>query len=173
MLDACRRKAEAAGVTPGIYQQFLQDLDLPRTYRFVFCPAGSFQLIPRDEQLPALRAIARHMERGGELVVEMGFPGESPTGPSPQDAERRITRQDGAEIVITWEESGMMRYDLVRDGEIVETEFETFVLHPAPRAVFEAMLAEAGFADIRGLWPYKDEIARPNAPFALFVCTKS
>jgi SAM-dependent methyltransferase len=173
MLSACRRKAAEAGVSPGIYEQFLQEIDLPRTYRFAFCPAGSFQLIPRDEQLPALRAIARHMERGAELVLEMGFPGETPTGPSSQDAERRVVRPDGAEIVLNWDESGMMRYDLVRDGEIIETEYETFVLHPTPRHEFEAMLAGAGFKDIRGLWPYKDEIARPNAPFAVFVCTRA
>jgi hypothetical protein len=65
-----------------------------------------------------------------------------------------------------------MRYDLVRDGAIVETEYETFVLHPTPRAEFEQMLAEAGLTDVRALWPYGEDIARPNAPFAVYVCKK-
>jgi hypothetical protein len=47
------------------------------------------------------------------------------------------------------------------------------VLHPTPRDQFEAMLSDAGFADIRGLWPYKDEIARPDAPFAVYLCRRA
>ena len=64
MLAASRSKAAAANVTPGIYEQFLQELDLPRQYRFVFCPAGSFALIPPADQLTALQALARHMLPG-------------------------------------------------------------------------------------------------------------
>jgi SAM-dependent methyltransferase len=172
MLDACRRKAVAAGVSPGIYEQFLQDLDLPRRYRFVFCPAGSFQLIPHGEQLPALRALVRHMEPGAELALEMAFPGESRQEASTPETERRVTRPDGAEIVLSWDEHGCTRYDLVRDGEILHTEFETFVLHPTPRAEFEGMLRDAGLVEIRALWPYTDVIARDNAPFAVYVCRK-
>jgi len=173
MLDACRRKLADAGLTAGLYEQFLQDLDTPRRYGFVFCPAGSFQLIPRGDQLPALRALARHMLPGAELALEMGFPGETRDAASSATAERRVTRPDGAEIVLTTAEDGRMRYDLVRDGELLHTEYETFVVHPTPRAEFEAMLRDAGFTSIRAWWPFTEEDARPNAPFAVFVCERA
>ena len=172
MLDACRRRAEEAGVTPGLYLQFLQDLETPRLYSFVFCPAGSFQLIPHDDQLPALRALVRHMQPGAELVLEMGFPGESRADSGDAPTERRVTRPDGADIVLTWDDRGQMRYDLVRDGAVIKTEYETFILHPTPRAEFEQMLADAGLTNIRALWPYGETIARENAPFAVYVCQK-
>lgn len=173
MLAVCRRRIEDEGLTAHVYEQFLEDLDLPRTYGFVFVPAGSFQLVPHAEQQSALDAIAHHMEPGAELVVEMGFPGESRTGPSTADPRRTVSRPDGAEIVLSGEPDGRMRYDLVRDGTIERTEFETFTLYPTPRPDFEAMLVGAGFTDIQAWWPYNEEPARDNAPFAVFVCTKT
>jgi SAM-dependent methyltransferase len=172
MLAACRRRIEEEGLAANIYEQFLQDLDLPHTYRFVFVPAGSFQLIPHPEQQPALDALVRHMQPGAELALEMGFPGESRTGSSSADPRRSVTRPDGAEIVLSGEPDGRMRYDLVRDGVIEHTEYETFTLYPTPGADFEAMLASAGLTDIRAWWPYKEEPARDNAPFAVFICSK-
>lgn len=172
MLDACRRKADAAGVTPGIYEQFLQDLDLPRLYQFVFCPAGSFTLIPPDDQLGALQALVRHMLPGGELALEVFFPGESLAEASTPETVRKVTRPDGAEIVMSWDEHGTNRYDLVRDGEVIESEIEHFRVYPPERDAVERMLGEAGLADIRALWPYTEDIARPNAPYAVFACEK-
>ena len=173
MLAACRRRIADEGLTANVYQQFLQDLDLPRTYGFVFVPAGSFQLVPHADQQLALDALARHMQPGAELVLEMGFPGESRTGPAGADPRRSVTRADGAEIVLSGEPDGRMRYDLVRDRVIEHTEYETFALYPTPRRDFELMLAAAGFLDVRAWWPYSEEPARDNAPFAVFVCSTS
>jgi SAM-dependent methyltransferase len=136
MLAACRRRLADAGLHANTYEQFLQDVDLPRRYNFVFVAAGSFQLVPHADQQPALDALARHMLPAAELVVEMGFPGETRTGPSSSDPVRKVARPDGAEIVISSEPDGRMRYDLVRHGVIELTELETFTLYPTPRAEF-------------------------------------
>jgi hypothetical protein len=173
MLDACRRRADHAGATVQLYEQFVQDLQTPRLYGFVFCCAGAFQLIPRDEQLPALRAMVRRMQPGAELVLEMGFPGEAHADSDDPIPERRVVRADGAEIVLSSDEHGQMRYDLVRSGEVIHTEFETFVLHPTPRAEFEGMLRDAGLTNMRAWWPYTENMARENAPFAVYVCNKA
>lgn len=170
MLDACRRKAAAAGVAPGLSQQFVQELDLPRRYRFIFIPAGSFALIPYDDQLPALRALVRHMQPGAELALEMNFPGEPADGPASADPERRVARPDGAHIVLSWEEDGRMRYDLVRDGEVVHSELETFVLHPLSRSELERLLRAAGLVDIRIWSPFGEDAAPASASSAIFVC---
>ena len=45
MLGACKRHCTQRGLEPGLYQQFLHEMDLPRKYKLVFIPAGSFALI--------------------------------------------------------------------------------------------------------------------------------
>lgn len=172
MLDACRRRAAAAGVAPGLHQQFLQDLDVPRRYRLVLIPAGSFQLIPYDDQLPCLRALVRHMLPGAELLLDMDLPGES-DGPPSADPDRRVIRPDGAAIVLSWEPDGRMRYDLVRDGRVLHTELETFMLHPLSRAELEGMLRAAGLTGTRAWTPGTEDPAPPDASSAIFVCEKA
>jgi SAM-dependent methyltransferase len=172
MLEACRRKAAAAGLAVALFEQFLQALDTPRRYRYVFIPGGSFVLIPPDEQLDALRALARHLLPGGELVFDVAFPGETLDGPSNGGGERSVVRPDGARIVLSWEEDGRMRYDLVADGAVLASELETFDIHPVTRAELEPMLRAAGFADIRALADFDEAEAAPDAASAVFVCRK-
>ena len=53
MLALCRTKAAHVGVTPTLYQQLMQDLDVASRYRTVFTPACSFQILA--EQTKRLR----------------------------------------------------------------------------------------------------------------------
>ena len=56
MLAICRSKAAHVGVTPTLYQQLMQDVDLPTRYRTVFIPACSFQILAeRHEAFEALQ----------------------------------------------------------------------------------------------------------------------
>src|SRR5215510_2816406 len=45
MLAICRTKAAHVGVTPTLYHQLMQDLDLASRYRTVFIPTCSFQIL--------------------------------------------------------------------------------------------------------------------------------
>lgn len=173
MLAACRARAGAAGVEVGLFAGFLEDFETPRRYRFVFCPAGSFALIPHAGQPAALRALARHMLPGAELALEMCFPSGLGEGPSSADGERRVRRPDGAVIVLTWESDRRMRYELVREGRVLRTERETFTLHPTPRAEFERMLRHTGFTNLRVWRPHEPCPARDGDGSAVFVCERS
>lgn len=172
MLAACRRRAAAAGLAPRLLEQFVQDLDMGRGYRFVFVPSHSFALVPRADQPRALRALARHLVPGGELVVEMVFRGAPAGVPVAALPERRVRRRDGAEIVLSADTAGRCRYDLVSEGRVLASEHERFVLHPTPREEFEAMLLDAGLRTVHALWPYGDEPARAGAPYAVHVCER-
>jgi SAM-dependent methyltransferase len=75
MLAICRTKAAYVGVTPTLYQQLMQDLDLASHYRTVFMPACSFQILAeRDEAFAALRRFYTHLELGGTLLITLMVP---------------------------------------------------------------------------------------------------
>src|SRR5437764_10224020 len=45
MLAVCREKANKFGLTPTLYQQSMESLDLPRNYRTILVPSSTFTLI--------------------------------------------------------------------------------------------------------------------------------
>ena len=57
MLAACRRKAEAEGLSPVLYCQPMQALDLPKRYDCIYIPCGSFTCVMGQEN--ALEALRR------------------------------------------------------------------------------------------------------------------
>ena len=70
ILEMCRHKATQVGVTPILYQQLMQDLELNRQYHTLFIPACSFQILAeREEAFEALRRFRTHLEPGGELLL--------------------------------------------------------------------------------------------------------
>src|SRR4029434_4934908 len=74
-LEICRHKATQVGVTPVLYQQLMQDLELDRQYRTLFIPACSFQILAaREEAFEALRRFRTHLEPGGELLITLEVP---------------------------------------------------------------------------------------------------
>ncbi|GAB3948439.1 hypothetical protein GCM10029976_079600 [Kribbella albertanoniae] len=72
MLAMCRRAV--AGVTPTLYEQAMQDLDVPGKFRTIYIPCGSFVCVmDRQEALETLRRCREHLEPGGVLVFNV-FP---------------------------------------------------------------------------------------------------
>ena len=72
MLDFCREKATARGLSPKLYQQSMHELNLPRKYKTIFIPCGTFcLLINREDAMQALRCMYDHLEPGGELVFNL------------------------------------------------------------------------------------------------------
>jgi len=70
MLAICRRRAEERQLHLILYQQTMQALDLPRKYRTIIVPCGTFQLvIDREEEWEALRRLHAHLEPGGTLAL--------------------------------------------------------------------------------------------------------
>lgn len=62
MLQACRQHCQRKGLRPVLYQQLLPELALPRQYRFIFIPAGSFGLIvDRQAATDSLKRLYEHL----------------------------------------------------------------------------------------------------------------
>jgi SAM-dependent methyltransferase len=170
MLAICREKAAEAGVDIGgrLFEQSMDSLALPRRYTTIFVPSLSFQLI--TDLGAASRALTRfrdHLAPGGVLVASFKvklWPGRRTPpqmqwsdwfklaeAPRPGDGatiRRWIREKYDHEQQLEHEEN---RYELLRDGVVVETEHHS--RSPCVRwwsqAQALAAFGEAGFAEVR------------------------
>ncbi len=70
MLAICRQKAAAKVLSPVLYRQTMQALDLPSSYSTILVPCGSIQLVmDRSEAAKALRGFYEYLDEGGSLVL--------------------------------------------------------------------------------------------------------
>jgi SAM-dependent methyltransferase len=183
MLVACRERCRLRNVKPRtLIEQYLHELDVPRRYAMVMIPAGSFALITDVAQArEALRRIHDVLLPGGRLVLEMGRKREVKSSSWPWGG-RWVDRPDGARIIISWLghydaathiSHSTMRYELIQDGRLMETEFEIFDLRQYDQAEFSGLLEASGFRSV--------QLFKADAPTApgeadddvVFCCVRS
>jgi ubiquinone/menaquinone biosynthesis C-methylase UbiE len=71
MLALCRAKAQRLGFTPQLYQQPMETLDLPRTYRTILVPSSTFQVVTDLEKARnTLRRFLAHLQPGGAFATQ-------------------------------------------------------------------------------------------------------
>jgi SAM-dependent methyltransferase len=176
MLALCREKAEKLGLRPNLYLQTMETLDLPRRYRTIIVPSSSFQLVLEpDDAREAMRRFFDHLEPGGTLAMpfmilwvepedeeaaEWEITGERVTARDWKVTGERARPEDGS-VVRRWSkgwydlanrlEHTEDRYEVVRDGEVIASEYH--MRSPATRWYTQEealeLYREAGFAEIR------------------------
>ena len=63
MLALCRKKAATLGLAPRLYEQFMETLALPPTYRTILIPSSSLQMIIEPARADeAMQRIVSHLE---------------------------------------------------------------------------------------------------------------
>jgi SAM-dependent methyltransferase len=137
MLAICRAKAETLGVDLGgrLYEQEMDQLDLPRRYSTIFVPSGTFMLLTDlTRAAEAMRRFHDSLEPDGALVISFSaklWPGRrtppqmqwSPwfgLAEQPLDDGTMIRRWISAKFDHVEHEQN--RYELIRDGVVMETE---------------------------------------------------
>jgi ubiquinone/menaquinone biosynthesis C-methylase UbiE len=176
MLAICTEKAQRLGLRPRVFEQVMQELDLPRTYRMIMVPSSSFQLLtdPRDAQ-EAMRRFFRHLEPGGILVMPFMLLWDEPTlqrivqGPWEPSGEA-VRPEDGSTIrrwtrstfdVVEQLESTEDRYEVLRNGAVVATEMH--VRSPATRWYTQQqalhLYEEVGFTNMQVFKEFSQEPA--------------
>jgi ubiquinone/menaquinone biosynthesis C-methylase UbiE len=181
MLAICRRKAAHVGVTPTLYHQLMQDLDLAERYHTVFIPACSFQILAaREEAFAALRRFHEHLEPDGELLITLAVPWRD-FGLERQWRLRRseVRPADGATILIheatisdcveqvqhIW-----MRYEVYNEGRLAHTQLRTHSLRWYHQHEFAMMLESVGFREVAMQCGYTDhDTANPEAEWIFFA----
>lgn len=159
MLALSRAKAAERHVQPVLYQQPMEDLQLPRAYRTILVPSSSFQLITDPAAAgEALRRLYAHLAPGGVLV--MSFMSVIPaTGAQEWHLTGDAARDDGTRVR-RWSRAAYdpeqrlehteTRYEVLRGGEVVHEEHH--VRSPATREYSQEQVRQlyedAGFTRI-------------------------
>jgi SAM-dependent methyltransferase len=183
MLDACRARAERLGLAVRLTQQSLGKLSCSPAPALIFIPSGSFGLLIEDDSVTsALRRVHDVLRPGGTFLVEAERLLPSQPESSGTWGGRWVERADGAKLVLSWLSqysgsasvtSSVHRYELVKDGQLLATEFEDFRVRSYESAEFRALLEGAGFAAIETLKPYERAPADEGDDAIVFCCRKS
>jgi SAM-dependent methyltransferase len=183
MLAACRVRAAELGLSPVLYECSIAALPQERKYDLVFIPSGSFSLIT-DEALScaSLRSIHDVLLPGGTFVVEVERLRVAPSSMSGTWGGRWVEGKDGTKIVISWLTQysapeaisrSLHRYELIKDGALLATEFEDFNLKFHDPEAFTTLLTESGFSNIQQLKPYESLPPDDSDDGVVFVATKA
>ena len=167
MLAICRDKAQRAGVKPVLHQQLMQELDTGCTYRTVFIPFCSFQILARrDEAFAALERFRHHLEPGGRLLVSLFVPWTDFAVDGQWRLRRSATRPaDGATVLIhectrsdrfeqlqrIW-----LRLEVYEGGRRTHVELRMHTLRWYHQHEFALMLEHVGFREVRVFHGYAD-----------------
>ena len=186
MLDICERKADDLGVTIDVYEQAMEELDLPREFGTIIVSSSAFQLILElDRARRALHRFKEHLRPGGVLAMPFSRPG-GVSAPRPGElpvewtTATEASRSDGAIV----RRSSRFRYDQEHHIEHREDLFEVIVggtvtaseLHPMSPAVryYERsevieLFREAGFGHLELLDPVTVKPIEGDAPLYVAV----
>lgn len=160
MLSSCHERAESEGLEVRLFEQYAQELDLPRKYGTALIPYGSFGLLTeRDEALETLRRVAAHLEPGGQLLVDIGLPWAYDRGAANGAWQllREGTLEGGrlAQIdrcstldLISQIERSRLRYSVYLGGRLVESHAQELEVRHYGAYEMELLLEKAGFVQV-------------------------
>lgn len=151
MLKRCVERSAVFGLVPNLYQQWLQDLNLPHKYQTVVIAVGSFQLITdRKLALQSLQKIADHMLPDGDLLFSIFDPCISS-----ESWSKRVVRLDHKTTInlttsrridqVDKLANAYCNYELVVAGEVVRAEQELIQVTWYTEVELVQLLDAAGF----------------------------
>lgn len=176
MLAICRQKAETMGLSPVLYEQYMQETNLPKHYTTILIPLGSFILIRQHaDAREALRRFHAHLVEGGQLVFS------TPT-PSPQHLTPRSEQSDtfGEPSIVTLPSNGATitlkttsawdRFEQIQEsrqvyelrdnaGQLLKIEEHHSITRWYGKYEMLLMLQEAGFRSMKVFSNHTDEEA--------------
>jgi ubiquinone/menaquinone biosynthesis C-methylase UbiE len=173
MLAICQTKAKKMGLAPTLYQQQMETLDLPRTYRTILVPSSTFQLVTDLEMARStLRRFFSHLQRGGAFVTQ--FANDWREG-EPLDTGWVLIfdkpRPEDGTIVRSWSREWCVpehqlwhaeqRFEVELNSKIIQTDHQR--RSPEGRWYTQAqaiqLFRDAGFTDIQIFHEYTHEPA--------------
>lgn len=197
MLDLCADRAKQAGLSPQLYHQSMNELDLPRRYRTIYA-CGVIGL--GGEQSLALQTMRRcydHLRPGGVFVFDYGPRYNDPPAwlnrlpdsrhslpdewPEAEPGDRRRL-SDGTELELVHRTVEMdpledvavrqMRARLYADGKLIREEIHTQKVGDYSKNELVLMLKTAGFRQIQVTGDYSDEPATADHLDLVFLARK-
>jgi SAM-dependent methyltransferase len=173
MLAICREKGAVKGLNPTLYQQSMHELDLPRKYKTIFIPCGTFcLLINREDAMQALGRMYDHLEPGGALVFNLfweygkgGWFWNEIDGkwhrmwydnlPNGDQVFHSVTTDKVDHV--EQQHFGRRRYRLVRNGQVLREEIFPAYERAYGKHEIQMMLELTGFRDVKVYDGWQDE----------------
>lgn len=181
MLQACRNNCIKRGITPVLYEQSIERITLSKQYGLVIIPASSFCLVIEQKDVEeSLRRIYALLTPAAKFVVEVELHRQRPSESRPWEG-RWVERSDGTKIVLSTLShydakdhliNSINRYDLVKNWQLLETEFEDFNLRYYDLTEFDRLLEAAGFQNRKALKPYTFSATDETDRSVVFECSK-
>jgi SAM-dependent methyltransferase len=183
--EMCLSLAAECGLTPQLYQQEMQHLDLARCYHTIFIPCGSIQLVvDRSQVFEALRRFHAHLVPEGVLVLtvynrwremeieQVGHWTCSARHPLPDGTvlykHVRVQSRNLLEQTVVYG----VRYRRVQQRRIIEEQRCEAQERWYFKHELELMLERVGFRTLRVTGDYTDEAARDDHYVLAFAAIK-
>jgi len=161
MLTKCKYNLQKYDLSTDLHQQDLSKLSLAHKYDAIIMPTGSFCLLPRDIIENTLTSFLNHLEIGGKLIFDIIFPDDFKQGETfmrcyqlDNDTGILYTNFHNEIDWIGQKTSHMIKYDLVKNGEVQKTEVSDFTLFWYGIKEIEMLLRSVGFEDINHEFGY-------------------
>lgn len=176
MLTICRQKAEKLGLSPNLYDQIVETLDLPRKYRTIVASSSVLQLVTDADQAHiAMGQLLNCLESGGALVGSFSF--EWREGDALEHDWRQafeIARPEDGATVKKWGREWFepekqvwhaeQRFEVELNGEVITQEFHKMTpegrYYTQAQAV--ALYQSAGFTSVQVFHEFTHEPALPD-----------
>lgn len=180
MLAACQQRCDQLALSVKLYQQLIQELDLPQRYRCIFLPDRAISLLyEKTIGLQTLRRLYDHLLPGGKLALDIQTPnyqtfvtgqwqGDWTTLPDGSIiVDHLLFQQDETEPILR----ALSKHELFVNGKLQETELNIYVERFYTEEEFAQMLKAAGFVDIEATQAFTGEAPEEDDNIA-FVCRR-
>ncbi|EFM08546.1 conserved hypothetical protein [Paenibacillus curdlanolyticus YK9] len=156
MLHACIEKGKKLQLAPNVYKQRLEAFTSEKQYDLIMIPFGSFSLLPTElvsQSLASMKAVLAHK---GKLLLTIMLKHdgiqEMPEWTKVNEQQfqdetivvHKKVRYDAKQSLL----ASHLKYELVRGGEVVQTELMDFPLRLYALEEFQQTLAANGFEHI-------------------------
>jgi SAM-dependent methyltransferase len=184
MLEICRQKCEAKGLRCNLYEQYIEQMELPRHYGFIFIPGGTYGHI-HDKVVAAecLKRVYDHLLPGGWLGLDVRTPAYMVNFPKSGEADFGLgERPDGATIFTTgiWQhlDKGKVirnwaKFERFVDDILVETEVFDYRERLYDLHEMVAELRATGFDEIHMYKGWTHDIEPGDHYEISFFCRKA
>ncbi|MWC29355.1 class I SAM-dependent methyltransferase [Paenibacillus sp. MMS18-CY102] len=156
MLHACLEKGKKLNLAPNVYKQRIEAFTSEQQYDLIMIPFGSFSLLPNELASQSLAAMRAALKPEGKLLltIMLQYDGIQEIPEWTRASEKQF--QD--ETIVFYKKvhynaeqnllTSHQKYELVRDGQVVQTEMMDFLLRLYALEEFEQTLASNGFQRI-------------------------
>lgn len=156
MLNSCRRRCEALGLSPLLIQAEMHAFTATTPYDAIIIPGGSFQLIEgRTAAIHTLQHIYAHLVENGIFMLDLFIPTNFSTTyhstKTYESSSQDIIILDEKRVEVNWIEQkiiSLLKYEKWSSGALIQSELQRLPLSWYGVYEFISILENVGFKQI-------------------------